>query len=134
MKKLLLTVILFIFSAPSFSQGKANVEGQSMTEGVWLTGTDGSKIATYQKGGKWFGKLIASNNKNAPIGIDVLRNFTLEDGQWSGEVYSIKREQLADATIKPSQAKLVIEVSIAFFSKTLEWSSEDSLKHSGISH
>jgi len=126
MKTPLLTLLLVIsmllfFSVSSFSQSKENNTNNGMTEGTWLTGTDGSKIATYQKEGQWFGKLVASNNKNAPIGIDVLRNFTLVAGEWQGKVYSIKRDQLADATIEPSKNKLLIEVSIAFFSKTLEW-------------
>ncbi len=131
MKKTLLTLLVIIsmfciFSAPCFAQDKVNHRTKEMNEGIWLTGTDDSKIATYQKGEQWFGKLVASNNEDAPLGIDVLRNFTFEDGQWRGEIYSIKRDQLADATIEPSSDKLIIEVSIAFFSKTLEWQIEQS--------
>ncbi len=122
MKTILFTLLLCVFSTITLAQEKA------ITEGVWLTGTDGGKIATYQKDGQWFGKLVASSNAGAPIGINVLRNFTLEDGQWQGEVYSIKRDQLAEAIIEPSNDKLVIEVSIAFFSKTLEWHNEKFLK------
>lgn len=119
---LLFALIFIVFSA-SIS---AHDNIMTITQGVWLTDTDGSKIATYQKDNKWFGKLVASDNKEAPLGIDVLRNFTFIDGQWVGEIYSIKRDQLADAAIEPKGDKLVIEVSIAFFSKTLEWQNEKS--------
>jgi len=124
----LLTLIVVLFSVSISAQDKVSDIAKSLTEGVWLTGTDGSKIATYQKDGQWFGKLVASDNKDAPIGIDVLRNFTLKEGEWQGEVYSVKRDQLADATIEPGNDKLVIEVSIAFFSKTLEWHNEKQTK------
>jgi len=121
---LLLSIISVIFSA-SLSAHEHSV---ALTTGVWLTGTDGGKIETYQKDEQWFGKLVASDNDKAPIGIDILRNFTLIDGQWQGEVYSIKRQQLADAIIEPNQDRLVIEVSIAFFSKTLEWYKDEATK------
>jgi len=116
----LLTFIVVIFSASISAQEQA----EALIKAVWLTGTNGGKVATYQINGQWFGKLVASDNKDAPLGTEILRNFIFEGGQWHGEVYSIKRDQLADATIKPSANKLVIEVSIAFFSKTLEWHNE----------
>jgi hypothetical protein len=118
----LLTLIVVVFSASISAQEKV----EPLIKGVWLTGTDGGKIATYRKDGEWFGKLVASSNKDVQLGTEVLRNFTLVDGTWRGKVYSIKRDQLADATIEPSSDKLVIEVSIAFFSKTLEWHNEKS--------
>jgi hypothetical protein len=120
----LLTLIVVVFSASIAAQEHS----EPFIKGIWLTGTEGGKIETYQKDGQWFGKLVASENKDAPLGTDILRHFMFEDGQWHGEVYSIKREQLADATIDPSQGKLVIEVSIAFFSKTLEWHNENRVQ------
>ena len=114
-------VISVFFSAATVAQEKAT----EITTGIWLTGNDGSKIETYQKDGLWFGKLVASDNENAPLGTEVLRNFSLKDGVWQGEVYSIKRDQLANATIAPSDEALTIEISIAFFSKTLTWKKEE---------
>ena len=78
-------VISVFFSAATVAQEKAT----EITTGIWLTGNDGSKIETYQKDGLWFGKLVASDNENAPLGTEVLRNFSLKDGVWQGEVLSL---------------------------------------------
>jgi len=121
---ILLTLIFVVFSASISAQEQI----KPLRKGIWLTGSNGSKIETYQKDGQWFGKLIASDKQDAPLGIDVLRNFALKEGKWQGEVYSIKREQTAEAIIEPSKESLLIEVSIAFFSKTLEWKNEKLLQ------
>lgn len=48
----LLTLIVVVFSASISANDKVHNIAQGMTEGIWLTGTDGGKIATYQKGGQ----------------------------------------------------------------------------------
>lgn len=124
--KVLATLVLSGVISVFFSAATVAKENNTViTSAVWLTGNDGGKIQTYLKNGQWFGKLVASDNENAPLGTEVLRNFSFKDGEWQGEVYSIKRDQLANATITPSDDKLVIEISIAFFSKTLAWHKEE---------
>lgn len=106
MKHLLVFTFLLLLSV-SLSAKEQNEQQSSgtMLAAIWLTSTEGDKTETYQKGGKWFGKLVASNSKYAPLGTTVLRNFVLIDGQWSGYI------------------------PIAFFSITLKWHNEKSQRN-----
>ncbi len=127
MKHLLVFTFLLLLSV-SLSAKEQNEQQPSgtMLAAIWLTSTEGDQIETYQKDGKWFGKLVASNSKDAPLGTTVLRNFVLIDGQWRGQVYSIKRDQEAGGTIVPSPDTLVIDIPLVFFSITLKWHNEKS--------
>ncbi|WP_101756637.1 hypothetical protein [Oceanicoccus sp. KOV_DT_Chl] len=116
MKVSIFTIFILIL-APS-------IYAQDMGEGIWLTGEDGRKVKTYYRNGEWFGKLISSDNAGAPIGTDVLRHIILENGVWKGQVYAVKRDMLIDAIIEPADEKIVINISVGMFSKTLEWYKE----------
>jgi hypothetical protein len=120
-------VLLLSISLSAKEQSEQKPSG-AMSAAIWLTNTDGDKIETYHKEGKWFGKLVASKSKDAPLGTTVLRNFVLVNGQWRGQVYSIKRDQEADGTIEASPDTLVIDIPIAFFSITLKWHNEKQNK------
>ena len=122
MKHLLVFTFLLLLSV-SLSAKEQNEQQSSgtMLAAIWLTSTEGDKIETYQKGGKWFGKLVASNSKYAPLGTTVLRNFVLIDGHWRGQVYSIKRDQEADGTIEPSLDILVIDIPAPLEDAGFSW-------------
>ncbi len=95
-----------------------------MTANTWLNGDQNSKVQTYQKDGKWYGKLVSSDNPQAPIGRDVLMGFVKKEGDWQGKVYVVRRDKVLDGTIEPHLDKLLIEVSVGFFSKHVQWSIE----------
>jgi hypothetical protein len=122
MKHLLVFTFLLLLSV-SLSAKELSEQQPSgtMLAAIWLTSTEGDKIETYQKDGKWFGKLVASNSKDAPLGTTVLRNFVLIDGQWCGQVYSIKRDQEADGTIEPSPDILVIDIPAPLEDAGFSW-------------
>ena len=122
MKHLLVFTFLLLLSV-SLSAKELSEQQPSgtMLAVIWLTSTEGDKIETYQKDGKWFGKLVASNSKDAPLGTTVLRNFFLIDGQWCGQVYSIKRDQEADGTIEPSLDILVIDIPAPLEDAGFSW-------------
>ena len=113
MKKLsILFIVLFYISALS---------AQDSLKGIWLTGEENTKIETYQKDGAWFGKIVSSDNPNAKIGTNILRDFKRENGEWKGKIFAAKRGKIMDAVINPANNILKITVSAGFFSKDLEW-------------
>lgn len=113
MKKLSIFLITLFFSV--------TLSAQESLKGTWSTGEENTKIQTYQKDGKWYGKIISSDNPKAEIGFDVLREFKKEKGEWSGKIFAAKKGKLMDAKIKPEEDLLEISVSAGFFSKTLKW-------------
>lgn len=94
---------------------------QQFLEGVWQTGEDNTKIETYYKDGAWFGKIISSDNPKAEIGRDILRNLKKKGDLWEGDYYKLDRDKKMKVVVKPTENKLLLEVSIAIFTKELEW-------------
>jgi len=118
MKKLTL-VFVSLFFVPLFFVSWAH--GQEMTANTWLTGEQNTRVQTYQKDGKWYGKLVSSDNPKAPIGKDVLMGFVKVEGAWQGKVFALKRNEVLNGMITPHDHKLLIEVSVGFFSKVVQW-------------
>ncbi len=116
MKKLALILVSLFFVSW--------VHGQDMTENTWLTGDQNTRVQTYQKDGKWYGKLVSSDNPQMPIGRDVLMGFVKTQGVWQGKVYVVRRDKILNGTIEPYFDKLLIEVSVGFYSKHVQWNVE----------
>jgi len=118
MKKLAFILVSLFFVPLCFSSW---AHGQDMTENTWLTGEGNTKVQTYQKDGKWYGKLVSSDNPKAPIGKDVLMGFVKKEGVWQGKVFAVKRNEVLNGVIEPHDHKLLIEVSVGFFSRVVQW-------------
>lgn len=116
MNKLILIVL--------FSMTTIILSAQELTEAIWLTGEENTKIETYQKDGMWFGKIISSDNQKAKIGKDILQEFQLMDGMWKGKLYAAKKDKMLDAVIDPKKDELYIEVSAGIFKKQINWERE----------
>ena len=98
-----------------------SVHAQQSLKGVWQTGIDNTKVETYQKEGAWFGKIISSDNPKAIPGTDILRNFKKKGDSWQGQLFAMKKNKLVDAVISPGDNRLLIKVSVGFFTKNLQW-------------
>lgn len=118
------TVALIITLCLTFS---ISAFAQQPIDGIWLTNTQNTKVQTYKKEGKWFGKIVSSDNPNSKkVEVDILRDFEEKDGVWEGQLYIPARDKLLDATIDSENDKLEIEISIGLFHKTVEWTRTDS--------
>lgn len=106
MKTTLLSILLLtIFTLPGFTQSKDDVIGR------WFSTNGGAQIQVYKKADRYFGKIIWLRNPNdekgnpktdiknpdpalrsrPTIGLEVLRNFTYQDGAWeNGTLYDPK--------------------------------------------
>ena len=94
---------------------------QNSLDGRWQTGEDNSIVEVFEQDGEYFGKLVSSDNPNARIGTEILRNFTAAGGTWKGKLYAAKRDKLLDAVITPKADTLNIEVKAGMVSRKLAW-------------
>jgi uncharacterized protein (DUF2147 family) len=98
-----------------------SLAAEGTLDGTWQTGEDNSLVEVTEQGGVSTGKLVSSDNPKAKIGTEILRNFKLVDGVWTGTLYAAKRGKLYPATITPSADTLSINVSAGMMTKKVSW-------------
>ncbi|NPD47956.1 DUF2147 domain-containing protein [Lentimicrobium sp. S6] len=95
---------------------------QNDVKGKWAVGEQNNVIEIIQIDGVYSGKLISSDNPKAKIGMATVKDLKQnKKGKLEGKVYSAKREKWYDAEFTRKDNKLIVEISIGFFSKTIEW-------------
>lgn len=109
-------LILIVVTICSFS-----VFGQSNLIGTYDTGEDNTKIVISESDGTITGKIKSSDNPKAIIGKVMLKDLRKSGNSWEGKIYAAKRQEWYDAVITSKGNVLEIEISVGFFSKTLEW-------------
>lgn len=100
------------------------VHAQGSLKGIWNTGKDNTKIEITQEEDVYIGKIISSDNVNAKIGNQLLKDVRLVDGEWKGKLYAPKKKKWLDAVVKEENKQLFITVSAGFMSKTITWTQE----------
>ena len=113
--KLLTTFTLAITMALSLS-------GQSNITGTWILGEENTQVEFQQnEEGIIDGKIMSSDNPKAKIGKIIVKEVKFKDGEWTGKIYSPKRQKWSDAILGRKQDILEVTVSAGFLSKTLKW-------------
>ena len=97
------------------------VFSQSNLTGTWNTGEDNTIIEIIEIDGKPNGKIKSSDNPKAKIGNVILKEVNKNGRIWEGKIYAAKRQEWYDAEITQKGNVLAIEISVGFFSKTVEW-------------
>lgn len=118
------------------------VQAQEKIEGFWLTGERNSKIEIYQKGDRYFGKVVwldqSTDKKGNPvtdrnnpdknlrnrqlIGIDMLEDLQYRNGKWHGKIYAPKRGLTMDVVIVAKEKdKLELNISYQGFTRQQIW-------------
>jgi uncharacterized protein (DUF2147 family) len=95
--------------------------GQISLAGKWNTGKDNTVVERYEQNGKWYAKIISSNNPDAVIGKNILLDFTKSNDVWKGKLYAPKRQKTMEAVITPKKDVLSIVVTSGWVSRTIEW-------------
>jgi len=96
-----------------------NSYAQTDISGDWNLGEKNTIVTIEQEAG--IGKLTSSDNPKAKIGKLMAKDLKKKKGKWVGKVYSPKRKEWYDAEFTNKGNKLIVEVSVGFFSKTIEW-------------
>ena len=113
MKKL--SFVLFLMLSTNFF-------AQADITGKWDTKNENnSKVTITEKNGVCTGVVVATDNKDIPIGRIILKDLKYDDGAWHGEVYSSAREKWYDAEVTKKGNTLEVVVSVLFITKTFEW-------------
>ena len=126
----LFLVSLFSFIPFLVVHGQNNKSVTSI-EGEWLVHNEKSTVQVYQKEGKYFGKLAwvdPADNPNeekrrAIMGTLILENLTPQGKALykNGRVYNLPQDRHYDCDVKVKKDKMLITISIGWFSKTLVW-------------
>lgn len=107
-----LALVFCLLSVQLFSQEK-----QDEIIAIWNTGE--AEVAIYQVNEWYIGSPINSEGERNSA-LEIL-NLKYEKGKWVGKIYSRKRDKLFDVTCEVEEDKLLLEVSIGFMSRDLEW-------------
>ena len=92
--------------------------------GVWKTGRNNTRIEIYRKNNAMYGKILSSDNPQAPIGKDVLENLTRDGENWKGTMYSWKRNKKVDVILESNSNLLEIRINMGLFPVKFEWKRE----------
>lgn len=122
---------LVLLSAFSFC---STAQTQSLDiVGIWETQHEGTYVTITSSitGKPVEGKILFSDKTEAPIGKQVLSNFKREGERWSVNLYSIERDKDYEGYVNRKGNKLIIDVSVLFVTKTIEWTerSKDDVAH-----
>ena len=85
------------------------MNAQQAIEGVWNTGKENTKIEIKEGAdGAYAGTVISSDNTNAKIGKQLIKDVKLVDGEWKGKLFAAKKKKWMDATLKEKGNQLLI--------------------------
>ncbi|MEZ7930725.1 MAG: hypothetical protein QMC21_04290 [Flavobacteriales bacterium] len=109
--KNLITMLVLLIGINSYAQ--------SDISGEWKVGEKNTVIKIDQE--KGVGKIISSDKTKVEIGKLMVKDLKKKKGKWVGKVYSPKRKEWYDAELTNKGNTLNVEISVGFFSKTIEW-------------
>ncbi len=115
-----------LFISILFSLSGLTLSAQNNFSGIWNTGNNDTMVKIEKLNDIFSGKIISSNNQNAKPGTLIMKDVALKKGKWKGKLYSPQRGEWYDAEIVPESNRLMITVSVGFFSKTIEWTRSES--------
>ena len=113
MKNLFLAILMTLIGI--------SVLAKSDITGTWNTGDQNTIIEIEQQDGVYIGKIISSDNPKVKQGKVILKDVKPKKDSWTGKIYAPRRDEWYDAKISTSGNKLKLEMSVGFFSKTIEW-------------
>jgi len=97
-----------------------SINAQSLA-GVWNTGDENTKIEITEDDGIVKGKILSSDNAEAKIGNQILKDVKLNKGEWKGKLYAAKKGEWYDAVLKENGNQLDITIKVGWMSKTVHW-------------
>ena len=98
-----------------------SVYSQSNFSGNWIVGEKNTVVKIEQINGVYIGKIISSDNPKAEIGKLMVKDLKQTNGKWKGKIYAPKRKEWYDANFSQKGNNLIIEITVGYFSKTIEW-------------
>ena len=97
------------------------MNAQESIAGIWNMGKDNTKIEITEDNGVYGGKIVSSDNTNAKIGNQLLKDIKSVGGEWKGKMYSPKKNKWYNVVLEEKGKQLLVTVKAGMMSKTLEW-------------
>lgn len=113
LRSIFLVLIIGLFSI--------NGMAQSDITGTWNTGKDNTIVKIERQNGVYIGSIISSDNPKAKQGIVILKDLEPKIDSWTGKMYAPRRAEWYDVEISTSGNKMQLEMTVGFFSKSIEW-------------
>lgn len=99
-----------------------SINAQQSIAGIWNTGKENTKIEIKEEAnGAYAGTVVSSDNANAKIGKQLIKDVKLVDGEWKGKLFAAKKKKWMDAVLKEKNNQLLITVKAGLMSKTIKW-------------
>ncbi|WP_293908289.1 DUF2147 domain-containing protein [Sphingobacterium sp. UBA5670] len=98
-----------------------SVSAQDNLSGIWKTDKDNTLVKIEKQQNVFIGKVISSDDKESKPGTLVIKDLKEEKGKLKGKIYVVSRDQWFNGTFQATDKTLKIAVSLAFISKTVEW-------------
>lgn len=105
---------LVLFSALS-------LQAQSPITGIWETGQANTQVEIKEVNGQLEGVILQSDNANAPVGTQIIKDVKQDGDAYQGKLFAIKKGEWVDATIKPQGETLSLKITSGWKSKTVLW-------------
>jgi len=109
--KFLITIFLIITSLTS----------QAQITGTWNMGKDNTILQITQTNGVFVGEIKSSDHDKIKAGTPLLKDIKLDDGEYIGLIYSLKKKKWLSVTLTPNGEILKARVKAGPIKKTLEW-------------
>lgn len=113
LRNVFLVLVISLLSINSFAQ--------SDVAGDWIVGKQNTVVKIEKDNGLYIGKIISSDNPDAEIGKLLVKELKEEKDTWEGQIYAPKRKEWYEAEFLRIGDMLKIEITVGFFSKTVEW-------------
>jgi hypothetical protein len=113
MKKLIAVLIFSLFGSALFAQ--------TDLAGNWDTGMENTLVKIFEKKGVYFGEIVSSDNPEAEIGKQLIKDLMHENGKWKGKLYAVKKKKWVNAVVELEDGHMKITIKAGFKKKTIEW-------------
>ena len=113
--------IVFTFSMLFFA---LTMYAQQSLVGTWNMGKDNTKIEITEENGVYGGKIVSSDNDQAKIGSQLLKDIKLVGGAWKGKMFSPKKNKWYNAVLEEKGDQLLVTIKAGMMSKSLNWMKE----------
>ena len=98
---------------------------QEPIDGIWNMGKKNTKLEIKEKKkGVHIGTIISSDDANASIGMQLLKDIYIKEGQWKGKLYATKKKKWIDVILEVTENTLYVDLKAGIITKTLEWTKE----------
>jgi len=98
-----------------------SVQAQSPIAGIWETGQANTQVEIKEVNGQLEGVILQSDNANAPVGTQIIKDVKQDGNAYRGKLYAIKKGEWVDATITREGEMLNLKITSGWRSKTVEW-------------